>query len=87
MNRNGKAEVGGGIDLRTLRNAAGLSQQRVAERADCSLAAVALYERGYRPSTSTVLPRILAVLNEEGAASANATPSQTSAGHGESHGP
>jgi transcriptional regulator with XRE-family HTH domain len=48
-----------------MRRAAGLSQQRLAELADCSLAAVALFERGYQPDTSAVLPRILAVLNDE----------------------
>ena len=51
-------------DLRSLRETAGFSQQRVAELAGCSLAAVALFERGYRPSTSKVLPRIVAVLND-----------------------
>jgi transcriptional regulator with XRE-family HTH domain len=52
-------------DYRALRHAAGLSQQRVAELADCSLAAVALYGRGYRPERSEVLPRIAAVLNDQ----------------------
>lgn len=51
--------------LRRLRRAAGLSQQQVATRAGCSIAAVALYERGYTPERSDVLPRIVRVLNDD----------------------
>jgi transcriptional regulator with XRE-family HTH domain len=65
MSTNGKGAVGGETELRSMRRAAGLSQQRVAELAGCSLQAVALYERGYQPETSAVLPRIRAVLNDE----------------------
>jgi hypothetical protein len=38
-----------------------------------------LFERGYRPSTSTVLPRILETLNEEGRHAGNVTASENSA--------
>jgi transcriptional regulator with XRE-family HTH domain len=65
MNRNGSPQPGVAIDLKGLRSAAGLSQQRVAELAGCSLAAVALYERGYRPDSSSVLPLIVEVLKAE----------------------
>lgn len=51
--------------LRERREAAGLTQQALAAEARCSLAIVALYEAGYRPATSVVLPRLLAVLDEE----------------------
>jgi transcriptional regulator with XRE-family HTH domain len=51
-------------DIRALRRSVGLSQQRLAEMVGCSLATVALFERGYRPHTSTVLPRIIATLTE-----------------------
>ena len=63
---NGKASADGfAVDIRALRRSAGLSQQRVAELAGCSLAAVALFERGYSPDTSVVLPRIIAALRED----------------------
>jgi transcriptional regulator with XRE-family HTH domain len=49
--------------LREQRRAAGLSQQRVAELAGCSLTFVRVLEAGYEPVTSNVLPRIEAVLD------------------------
>jgi predicted transcriptional regulator len=71
-------------DLREMRRTAGLSQQRLAELAHCSLAAVALFEGGYRPARSIVLPRIINVLNESSPAgepgSTEARPRET-AGH------
>jgi transcriptional regulator with XRE-family HTH domain len=67
----------GALDLRAMRRDAGLSQQRVAELAHCSIATVALLERGYRPNTSDVLPRIVDALNEEGRPAGNGTPSKT----------
>ena len=66
MSGNHNDRVGVDTDLRKLRRSAGFSQQQVAERAGCSIAAVALYERGYAPVNSTVLPRIIAVLSNEG---------------------
>jgi transcriptional regulator with XRE-family HTH domain len=51
----------GGLHER--RKAAGLSQQRLAELAGCSLTFVRVLEAGYEPATSAVLPRILAVLD------------------------
>lgn len=49
-------------DLKALRRAAGLSQQRVAERAGCSLSMIRILESGYVPEHSDVLPRVLAAL-------------------------
>lgn len=54
----------GADELRTLRLKAGLSQQRLAELAGCSLASVGLFESGYTPEHSTVLERLVAVLDE-----------------------
>jgi DNA-binding transcriptional regulator YiaG len=52
--------------LRTARKAAGLSQQRVAELAGCSVSYVRVLESGYRPENdSDVLVRIADVLNHE----------------------
>jgi transcriptional regulator with XRE-family HTH domain len=54
-----------GRSLRERRRAAGLSQQRLAELAHCSMDMVRRLEAGYRPTrTSAVLPRILRVLDE-----------------------
>lgn len=61
MNANASPGVGG---LRERRVAAGLSQQRMAELAGCSVAIVGLLEGGYRPERSAVLPRIVRVLDE-----------------------
>lgn len=52
------------LSLRERRQAAGLSQEKLARLADCSTASVALLERGYVPAESPVLQRILVVLNE-----------------------
>lgn len=54
----------GAQELRALRLKAKLSQQRLAELADCSLASVGLFESGYMPERSSVLERLLAVLTE-----------------------
>jgi transcriptional regulator with XRE-family HTH domain len=51
-----KSETGG--DLRARRLAAGLSQQRLAELAGCSISFLGLLERGMTPKRSDVLPRI-----------------------------
>ena len=48
-----------------LRRAAGLSQQALAERVRCSVSLVALFERGYAPTRSVTLVRVLAVLAAE----------------------
>ncbi len=86
MTTNGNGHTGVAGDLRALRRTAGLSQQQLAQKAECSLAAVALFESGYQPEHSRVLPRIITTLaeslggnpqNEEGAAPGNATPPQT----------
>jgi transcriptional regulator with XRE-family HTH domain len=52
--------------LRAARKAAGLSQQRLAEQAGCSVSYVRVLESGYRPEAkSDVLVRIAGVLNDE----------------------
>ena len=61
MNVKHDVECGG---LRELRRAAGLSQQRVAELAGCSIGMIGLLERGYAPASSRVLDRVAAVLND-----------------------
>ncbi len=62
VSANGTRDSGG---LREQRRAAGLSQQRLAELAGCSVSAVRLFERGYQPSPSAVLTRVEAVLNND----------------------
>ena len=53
------------VDIRERRLDLGLSQERLARKADCSAAMVKLLERGFTPTRSAVLPRILRVLNEQ----------------------
>lgn len=70
--------------LRARREAAGLSQQRLAELAGCSIATIGLYEGGYSPARSTVLERVLAVLDDERPVSqpgAVTTPAGEGGGH------
>jgi len=67
------------VDLRELRQARGLSQEHVARLAGCSTSMVRQLERGYIPVGSVVLPRVIRALHEEGAAPANATPSENTA--------
>jgi len=70
-----KAGRGGIRSLRAEREAAGLSRQALATRADCSIAAVAVFEHGYEPERSDVLPRLWAVLdaldNDDGPVAGN----------------
>lgn len=58
---NGNPAIG---QLRGLRKAANLSQEALAREAGCSTASVKLFENGYAPNRSEVLPRILRVLND-----------------------
>lgn len=54
--------------IREQRRAAGLSQDRLARLAGCSVAMMIAIERGYIPRRSRVLPeieRVLATLNEQ----------------------
>jgi transcriptional regulator with XRE-family HTH domain len=51
--------------IRQYRLAAGISQQKLAQLAGCSLSMVRLVESGYRPSTSDVLDRIATVLEDD----------------------
>lgn len=53
-----------GGSLRAARREAGLSRQRLAELAGCSIGYLTLLERGYAPITSDVLPRVIAALND-----------------------
>ncbi len=53
---------------REQRLAAGLSQQRLAELARCSLNMVRLLEAGYEPTSSRVAPRVAKVLERSHAA-------------------
>lgn len=55
--------------LRERRQRAGLSQQRLAELAGCSVSMLRLLEGGMRPAESEVLPRVEALLAEHEAAS------------------
>lgn len=58
-------------DLRTRRKACGLTQQRLAELAPCSIQMVQALESGYRPGESVVMGRIERVLTEHEAGSSN----------------
>jgi predicted transcriptional regulator len=58
----------GAPGIRERRKAAGLSQESLARAADCSTAMVKLLERGFTPTRSAVLPRIVRVLEEREAA-------------------
>jgi predicted transcriptional regulator len=60
-NGNGIGALGG---LRERRLNLGLSQEKLARAADCSTAMVKLLERGFTPTHSAVLPRILKALND-----------------------
>lgn len=61
-------------DLRQRRLDAGLSQQRLAELARCSVQMVRVLEGGMRPTSSAVLGRIELVLAEHGQASDHDAP-------------
>ncbi|MBN1608661.1 MAG: helix-turn-helix domain-containing protein [Polyangiaceae bacterium] len=71
--------------IRKARQRAGLSQQRLAELAGCSVSMVALLDGGYEPAQSNVLTRVLEVLNDDDPAG-NGADVQESAGTGR-HGP
>ena len=57
--------IGTPSHLRELRRAQGLSQQDLARLAACSVGYVRLLERGFEPSESRVMPRLLAALAGE----------------------
>lgn len=72
----------GGTVLRDLRIAAGMSQESVARKADCSTGYVRLLEQGFAPAKSDVLPRVMRVLSppdEVRAAIGESTPSRAPA--------
>jgi transcriptional regulator with XRE-family HTH domain len=67
-------------ELRRMRKARGLSQQRLAAIAGCSLSYVRLLESGYAPASGEVLDRVLGALQDgegraPGPASRNHVPS------------
>lgn len=55
-------ESGSGRQLREARKAANLTQQKLAELADCSIAYIRVLEGGYAPDMSVVLDRIHEVI-------------------------
>lgn len=58
---------GGQLDsgaLAARRKAVGLSQQKLAHLADCSVAMISLLERGYQPENSSVLGRVVAAIDD-----------------------
>jgi transcriptional regulator with XRE-family HTH domain len=59
INDDGTAEIG---SLRLARREAGLTQEQLAARADCSVDYIRLLERGYVPRFSDVIPRVLDAL-------------------------
>jgi transcriptional regulator with XRE-family HTH domain len=59
MNATERGDAG----IRAARLAAGLSQQRLAELARCSVGYVRILENGYEPETGEVYGRVLAVLD------------------------
>lgn len=59
---NGRARGG---SIRSARRALELSQEELARLAQCSTVYVRMLESGFTPSQSSVIPRILAVLNEK----------------------
>jgi len=61
MGTNTNAETGG---IGALRRSAGLTQQDLAQRAACSIGMVRMLEAGAVPRQSEVLPRVIAVLND-----------------------
>jgi transcriptional regulator with XRE-family HTH domain len=74
--------TGEGGQLRERRRGAGITQQQLAERAHCSIAIVRLLEGGYQPARSHVLPRILAVLENDASPAGKPGSVTTSAGRG-----
>ena len=62
MNTHATAEGGG---IRAARRDAGLSRQKLASLADCSVSYLQLLEGGFTPADSSVIPRIMRVLNEK----------------------
>lgn len=73
--------------IRQARSAAGLSQEKLAQLAECSTAYVRVLERGYlpaRPADAPAYTRVLAVLNGESQPRpAGSRDAQSSARHGE----
>ena len=80
------ANPASGARLRQMRYEAGISQQRLAELARCSISSVRLLESGYEPESSAVLDRLTAALascpTKSEAPAGSAEASQRSAGLG-----
>ena len=71
--------------IRERRAALGISQQRLAELANCSLSMVRVLESGYEPESSRVLERIASVLTNDVAPAGNGRQVTTSAVSGDGH--
>jgi predicted transcriptional regulator len=56
--------IPGQPSLRARREAAGVSQQRLAELAGCSFHMITLLDNGYAPTRSRVRPRVEAALDQ-----------------------
>lgn len=76
--------------LRAVRKAAGVSQQKLAEMAGCSMSMVKLLESGYQPASSDVVERIRRALdaltrpvNDERPAATRAPRTTSDAGAGD----
>jgi transcriptional regulator with XRE-family HTH domain len=78
--------AGPAVEIRELRQARGLSQERVAQLAGCSTSMVRQLERGYVPVGSAVLPRVIRALNEEERPAGNGTPSESAGAGTADHG-
>jgi transcriptional regulator with XRE-family HTH domain len=50
--------------IRSLRDSAGISRQKLAYLADCSIGTIAQYENGYVPGESEIYDRAVRVLTE-----------------------
>jgi transcriptional regulator with XRE-family HTH domain len=84
MSANARAQTGG--DVRTRRRASGISQQRLAELAHCSLSMVRLLESGYQPESGTVVERIAAALDDEAGRCCEGSSRNVAGGQGEDGG-
>jgi len=73
------------ITIRERRAALGISQQRLAELASCSLSMVRVLESGYEPESSRVRERIASVLTKHATPAGNGRHVTTSAVSGDGH--
>jgi predicted transcriptional regulator len=74
--------TGSADGLREHRRRRGITQQRLAELAGCSLSMVRILEAGAKPRKSAVLGRIVSVLNDEDLAGQRGLVTSSAAGVG-----